>query len=106
VEGVWTWVDGAEDIATEDGFAVGDDVAWPALTSGFDELLPVLPPGFEHPVDSAVDDDGDGTVTGTIVRIVMATGRRRTIAHEISATPAEHVQVLDLAGFLVEVDPS
>lgn len=102
---MWTWVDEAEDIATEDGFAVGDVVAWPALTAGFDELLPVLPPDFEGPVESAVDDDGDGTVAGTIARIVMATGRRRTVAHEITATPAEHVQVLDLAGFLVEVDP-
>lgn len=98
-------MDGAEDVATEDGFAVGDVVAWRVLTADFDELLPVLPPDFEGVVTSAVDDDGDGTVEGTVVRVVMATGRRRTVAHEITATPAEHVQVLDLAGFLVELDP-
>ncbi|MCW2830904.1 MAG: hypothetical protein JWP31_1596, partial [Aeromicrobium sp.] len=35
----------------------------------------------------------------------MLTGRRRTSASEITATPAEHVQVLDLAGFLVDIAP-
>lgn len=105
VEGVWTWVDGAEDMVVDDGFAVGDDVAWPALTSDFTELLPELPDGVEGDVTSAADDDGDVVVTGTITRIVMLTGRRRMTAHDISATPAEHVQVLDMAGFLVAVKP-
>ncbi|WP_456696736.1 hypothetical protein [Aeromicrobium sp. P5_D10] len=100
---MWTWVDGAEDIAAEPGFAVGDSIAWPVLTDDFAELLPVLPADFDAAVDSAVDDDGDGEIVGTIVKILMATGRRKTVAFEISATPAEHVQVLDLAGFLVEV---
>ena len=102
---MWTWVDGAEDIVGEGGFAVGDAVAWPVLTSQFEELLPQLPDGFDGEVSSAVDDDGDDAVEGTVVRLVMVTGRRRTTAHEITATPAEHVQVLDMAGFLVEVDP-
>jgi hypothetical protein len=99
-------VDGAEDIATEDGFAVGDTIAWPVLTRDFAELLPQLPGDFAGEVTSAADDDGDTLLTGTIVRILMATGRRRTVAHDITATPAEHVQVLDMAGFLVEVDPA
>ena len=102
---MWTWVDGAEDIASEDGFAVGDVISWPALSTDFEELLPQLPAGFDGDVVSAVDDDGDVAVGGTILRIVMATGRRKTVAHDITATPAEHVQVLDLAGFLVEVEP-
>lgn len=101
---MWTWVDGAEDIVTEDGFAVGDTIAWTVLTDGFAELLPVLPPAFDHDVDNAADDDGDGEISGTILRILMATGRRKTVAFEITATPAEHVQVLDMAGFLVEID--
>ena len=42
---------------------------------------------------------------GTISRILMLTGRRRMTSTEITATPAEHVQVLDLAAFLVEVQP-
>jgi hypothetical protein len=97
-------VDGAEDIVTEGGFAVGDVVAWAALSEGFDELLPQLPDGLDVDVTSAVDDDGDTEVTGTIARLVMLTGRRRTTAHDITATPAEHVQVLDMAGFLVQLD--
>lgn len=102
---MWTWVDGAEDIAVEDGFAVGDEVAWRVLTADFDELLPVLPPDFDGVVQNAADDDGDDEVTGRIGRILMATGRRRTTGFEITATPAEHVQVLDLAGYLVEIIP-
>lgn len=98
-------MDGAEDIASEDGFAVGDVISWAALSSDFDGLLPQLPADFDGDVTSAVDDDGDVEVSGTILRIVMATGRRRTVAYDITATPAEHVQVLDLAGFLVELDP-
>jgi hypothetical protein len=98
-------VDGAEDIAVEQGFAVGDDVAWTVLTTGFDELLPQLPADVDVTITSAVDDDGDDEVAGTITRIVMLTGRRRTAASEITATPAEHVQVLDMAGFLVELAP-
>ncbi|MCD9196781.1 hypothetical protein [Aeromicrobium wangtongii] len=101
---MWTWVDGAEDIVEDGGFAVGDAVAWPALTRDFDELLPQLPDGLEAEVTSAVDDGGDTEIAGTISRIVMLTGRRRMLAHEISATPAEHVQVLDMAGFLVHLD--
>lgn len=100
---MWTWVDGAEDIAAEPGFAVGDSIDWPVLTDDFAELLPVLPVDFDGVVESAVDDDGDGEISGTVVRILMAKGRRKTVAFEITATPAEHVQVLDLAGFLVEV---
>jgi hypothetical protein len=99
-------VDGAEDIATDEGFAVGDAIAWPVLTEDFAELLPQLPADFDGEVASAADDDGDTVLTGAIVRILMATGRRRTVAHDITATPAEHVQVLDMAGFLVEVDPA
>jgi hypothetical protein len=98
-------VDGAEDIVVDGGFAVGDVVTWPVLTEAFDDLLPQLPDGFDGEVTSAVDDAGDTEIAGTIVRLVMATGRRRTVAHEITATPAEHVQVLDMAGFLVELDP-
>ncbi len=100
-------MDGAEDIVVEGGFAVGDDIAWPVLTADFDELLPQLPADLEGDVEiaSAVDDDGDDEVAGTISRIVMLTGRRRTSASEITATPAEHVQVLDMAGFLVEIAP-
>nr|MCW2727760.1 hypothetical protein [Aeromicrobium sp.] len=98
-------MDGAENIVVDGGFAVGDVVTWPVLTEGFDELLPQLPDGFDADVTSAVDDGGDAEVGGTIVRLVMATGRRRTVAHEITATPAEHVQVLDMAGFLVELEP-
>jgi hypothetical protein len=98
-------VDGAEDIAADDGFAVGDVVGWPVLTADFDELLPQLPPDFDGEVTSAVDDAGDDEVAGTIVRLLMVTGRRKTVGHDISATPAEHVQVLDMAGFLVEIDP-
>lgn len=102
---MWTWVDGAEDIAAEPGFAVGDQISWRVLTDDFAELLPVLPPGFDHEVDNAADEDGDEEITGTIVTILMATGRRKTVAFEITATPAEHVQVLDMAGFLVEIEP-
>lgn len=98
-------MDGAEDIVAEHGFAVGDDVAWTVLTSDFDDLLPQLPADVDVAITSAVDDDGDGEVAGTVVRIVMLTGRRRTSASEITATPAEHVQVLDMAGFLVELTP-
>ena len=98
-------MDGAEDIVAEHGFAVGDDVAWTVLTSDFDELLPQLPADLDVTITSAVDDDGDDEVAGTVVRIVMLTGRRRTSASEITATPAEHVQVLDMAGFLVELEP-
>lgn len=98
-------MDGAEDVVVEDGFAVGDPVAWRVLTADFDELLPQLPDGFDGDVTSAVDDDGDDELSGTVARIVMVTGRRRTSASEITATPAEHVQVLDMAGFLVEVAP-
>lgn len=98
-------MDGAEDIAADDGFAVGDVVGWPVLTSDFDELLPQLPADFDGTVTSAVDDGGDDEVTGTILRLVMVTGRRKTVGYDISATPAEHVQVLDMAGFLVEVEP-
>ena len=98
-------MDGAEDVVAEGGFAVGDDVAWTVLTSGFDDLLPQLPADLEVTVASAVDDDGDDEVAGTVSRIVMLTGRRRTVASEITATPAEHVQVLDMAGFLVELTP-
>ncbi|MFI5426998.1 hypothetical protein [Aeromicrobium sp. UC242_57] len=65
---------------------------------------PVLPPDFDGPVDTVADDDGDTWIDGTIRTILMATGRRRTTAFEITATPAEHVQVLDLAGFLVDVE--
>lgn len=101
---MWTWVDGAEDIATEQGFAVGDEITWSVLTEEFEELLPVLPPGFDHTIDNAADDDGDTELSGTILRILMATGRRKTVAFEITATPAEHVQVLDMAGFLVEIE--
>jgi hypothetical protein len=98
-------VDGAEDVVAEDGFAVGDHVTWTVLTTDFDDLLPQLPAGLDVTVASAVDDDGDDEVTGTVARIVMLTGRRRTAASEITATPAEHVQVLDMAGFLVELEP-
>lgn len=97
-------MDGAEDIASEDGFAVGDQIGWTVMTSGFDELLPQLPDGFDGSIATVVDDDGDDEVDGTIARIIMVTGRRRTVAHDITATPAEHVQVLDMAGFLVELD--
>jgi hypothetical protein len=97
-------VDGAEDVVAEDGFAVGDHVTWTVLTTDFDDLLPQLPAGLDVTVASAVDDDGDDEVTGTVARIVMLTGRRRTAASEITATPAEHVQVLDMAGFLVELE--
>ncbi|MET1037899.1 MAG: hypothetical protein ABW075_06465 [Aeromicrobium sp.] len=103
---MWTWVDGAEDIAASDGFAVGDEISWTVLTSDFDELLPQLPADFDGVIESAADDDGDDVLDGTIVRIVMATGRRRTVGFDITATPAEHVQVLDMAGFLVEVTPA
>lgn len=102
---MWTWVDGAEDIAAEPGFAVGDAVSWPALTEDVDELLPALSADFVGLVDRAVDEEGDELVEGVILRIFMVIGRRRTVAHEITATPAEHVQVLDLAGFLVELGP-
>lgn len=98
-------MDGAEDIAADDGFAVGDVISWAALSTDFDELLPQLPADFDADITSAVDDDGDVEVNGTILRILMATGRRKTVAYDITATPAEHVQVLDLAGFLVEVEP-
>lgn len=98
-------MDGAEDIAADDGFAVGDVVGWPVLTADFDELLPQLPADFEGVVTSVVDDEGDDEVVGTILRLVMVTGRRKTVGYDISATPAEHVQVLDMAGFLVEVEP-
>ena len=102
---MWTWVDGAEDIAADDGFAVGDVIDWRVLTADFEELLPQLPDGFDQPVTSAADEDGDDVVEGTVLTILMVTGRRRTVAYEITATPAEHVQVLDLAGFLVDVGP-
>ncbi|MET0820074.1 MAG: hypothetical protein ABWY58_03845 [Aeromicrobium sp.] len=102
---MWTWVDGAEDIVAEGGFAVGDVVAWTVLTTDFDDLLPQLPVDLDVAITSAVDDDGDDQVAGTVSRIVMLTGRRRTAASEITATPAEHVQVLDMAGFLVELEP-
>lgn len=98
-------MDGAEDIAVEDGFAVGDSIAWRVLTADFDELLPQLPDDVDGEITSAADDDGDDEVTGTITRIVMLTGRRRMTPHDITATPAEHVQVLDMAGFLVAVEP-
>ncbi|QGG42447.1 hypothetical protein [Aeromicrobium yanjiei] len=101
---MWTWVDGAEDIVVEGGFAVGDEVAWTGLSDDFAELLPQLPDGLDVEVTSAVDDDGDVEIAGTVGRIVMLTGRRRTVAHEIGGTPAEHVQVLDMAGFLVQLD--
>ncbi len=91
---------------SEGGFAIGDEIAWRVLTEDFDELLPQLPDGLEVEIQTAVDDDGDDEIAGTVVRIVMLTGRRRTAASEISATPAEHVQVLDMAGFLVELDPA
>lgn len=91
---------------SEGGFAIGDDVAWTVLTDDFDELLPQVPDGLDVDIESAVDDDGDDEIAGVIVRIVMLTGRRRMAASEISATPAEHVQVLDMAGFLVELDPA
>jgi hypothetical protein len=97
-------VDGAEDIVVDGGFAVGDDVVWPVLTDDFAELLPQLPDGFDETPGSAVDDGGADEIAGTISRIVMLTGRRRMLAHEITATPAEHVQVLDMAGFLVNLD--
>ncbi|AWB91345.1 hypothetical protein C3E78_03420 [Aeromicrobium chenweiae] len=97
-------MDGAEDIVVDGGFAVGDEVAWAALSTGFADLLPQLPDGLGVEVTSAVDDEGDVEVAGTISRIVMLTGRRRTAAHEIGGTPAEHVQVLDMAGFLVQLD--
>jgi hypothetical protein len=99
-------VDGAEDIVVDDGFAVGDVIGWTVLTQDFDELLPRLPADFDGVVESAVDDDGDAELDGTILRIVMATGRRTTTGFDITATPAEHVQVLDMAGFLVEVQPA
>jgi hypothetical protein len=98
-------VDGAEDVVAEQGFAVGDEVVWTVLTTGFDDLLPQLPADVDVAITSAVDDDGDDEVAGTVSRIVMLTGRRRTAASEITATPAEHVQVLDMAGFLVELQP-
>lgn len=98
-------MDGAEDIVAEGGFAVGDVVAWTVLTTDFDDLLPQLPVDLDVTVASAADDDGDDQVAGTVSRIVMLTGRRRTAASEITATPAEHVQVLDMAGFLVELEP-
>ena len=105
--GVWIWVDGAEDLVGETGFAVGEVVAWPVLTTDFDELLPSpLPDTLDVEIVAAVDDDGDDEVDGTIVRIVMLTGRRRFAASEITATPAEHVQVLDMAGFVVELEAS
>lgn len=97
-------MDGAEDIAVEDGFAIGDAIEWRVLSSDFDELLPQLPDDVDGEITSAADDAGDAEVSGTITRIVMLTGRRRMAAYDISATPAEHVQVLDLAGFLVAVD--
>lgn len=98
-------MDGAEDIAVEDGFAIGDSVEWRVLTSDFDELLPQFPADVDGDIANAADDDGDDVVAGSITRIVMLTGRRRTVAHDITATPAEHVQVLDMAGFLVAIDP-
>jgi hypothetical protein len=98
-------VDGAEDLVTEGGFAVGDVVDWTILTDDFDELLPQLPADFDGTITSAADDDGDARLDGTVLRIVMVTGRRKTVGFDITATPAEHVQVLDMAGFLVEVEP-
>lgn len=102
---MWTWVDGAEEIVVDGGFAAGDAVVWPVLSSDFTALLPQIPDGFADEILSAVDESGDAVVAGTITRIVMVTGRRRTSASEITATPVEHVQVLDMAGFLVQLDP-
>lgn len=99
-------MDGAEDIVAEGGFAVGDDVSWAVLTADFDELLPELPDGLDVDLTSAVDDDGDTEVEGFVTRILMLTGRRRFAVSEITATPAEHVQVLDMAGFAVEIRPA
>lgn len=103
---MWTWVDGAEDIAAGEGFAIGDVIGWRVLEADFEELLPQLPAGVDGDVVNAADDAGEGVVEGTVRRIVMLTGRRKTVAHDITATPAEHVQVLDLAGFLVDVEPA
>ncbi len=97
-------MDGAEDIAVEDGFAIGDDIEWRVLSDDFEELLPQFPADLDAAPTSAADDDGDEVLAGSITRIVMLTGRRRTVAHDITATPADHVQVLDLAGFLVNVE--
>jgi hypothetical protein len=99
-------VDGAEDLVTDGGFAVGDVVGWTILTGDFDELLPQLPTDFDGTITSAADDDGDARLDGTVLRIVMVTGRRKTVGFDITATPAEHVQVLDMAGFLVDVQPA
>lgn len=99
-------MDGAERLVEEGGFAVGERVAWPVLSAQSDdveELLPDLPAGLEVTIGSAVDDDGDSVLEGVVTRIVMLTGRRRFAASEITATPAEHVQVLDMAGFVVEL---
>ncbi|MBC7633411.1 hypothetical protein [Aeromicrobium sp.] len=110
---MWTCVGPSAEVAVLDGFAVGDEVSWRVASGDIEDHLPALPADFDGVVGSIEDADLDlfavndlVRLDGTVVRILMLTGRRRTTSTEITATPAEHVQVLDLAGFLVEVKPS
>ncbi|MGA8987615.1 hypothetical protein [Aeromicrobium sp.] len=103
---MWTYVYPSSEAVVEDGLAVGEVVQWRVRAPDEDDELPVMPPDLEGTVDRVEVDDGGERASGTITRIIMLTGRRRTAASEITATPAEHVQVLDLAGFLVALDPA
>ncbi|AXT85939.1 hypothetical protein C6I20_12600 [Aeromicrobium sp. A1-2] len=96
----------SSEVVLEEGFAVGEAVQWRAGPPGDDDELPIMPPDLDGRVERVEGADGTERVHGTIGRILMLTGRRRTVSSEITATPAEHVQVLDLAGFLVALDPA
>lgn len=109
---MWTCVGPSAEIVMTDGFTVGDEVSWSVAQGDVTEHLPALPADFDGVVESIEDADLDLVeqnrlvrLDGTITRILMLTGRRKTSSTEITATPAEHVQVLDLAAFLVEVTP-
>ena len=96
----------SSEVVVDEGFAVGEVVRWRAGPPGDDDELPVMPPDLDGTVDGIEGAGGAERIQGTITRILLLTGRRRTVSSEITATPAEHVQVLDLAGFLVALDPS